>query len=351
MNVEEIVVHCCILIATSAIMLLLFQVWKYLNSKIFGFRTVLDDLAKDGMVILGLNLTHTWITWIKFASQYNYYVALAILKMEAVFRVSLIVQALTFSITRYLFVFNFQKINNVPERNIRMSSRICVAVLAIICANFDDWTTAKKVLYLMTEDQVKEEQAFQGPRPFFSTIVTVVSMVIIAYVQVRITYQKWKYPEFQDNEAEGDKFNLKMICIVVGVSLITVIIVVSSVFAKSIVLTSLSTLLCVRLIALMTIWLLICSNERMLSFIKKRLISCKILPEPTFPQLSPSPNEASDQLPIHTNQDESIHIQGPVLVPEPIIDKPSEMSSFRYALSINDRLIHKSQPLPDAYII
>ena len=274
MNVEEIVVHCCILIVTSAIMVLLFQAWKYLNSKPFGFRTVLDDLAKDGMVILGLNLTHTWITWIKVASQYNYYVALAILKIEAIFRVSLIVQALTFSVVRYLFVFNFQKINNVSEGKIKMLSRLCVAVLVIICANFDDWTTAKKVSYLITEIQTEEEHAFKGPRPFFSTIVTVASMLIIAYVQVRITYQKWKYPEFQDNEAEGDKYSLKMICIVVGVSLITVIIVVSSVYAKSIVLTSLSTLLYVRLIAFIAIWLLICSNERMLSFIKKHLLAC-----------------------------------------------------------------------------
>ena len=45
-----------------------------------------------------------------------------------------------------------------------------------------------------------------------------------------------------------------------------------------------------------------------------------------------------------------MQFQEPVLIPESLIDKPSEMSSFRYALSFNDRLIYKSQPLSDAYV-
>ena len=58
MRVEEIAIHCVIFIANVAIYALLFKVWKYLNSKPLGFQTVLDDLAKDGMILLALTLTY-----------------------------------------------------------------------------------------------------------------------------------------------------------------------------------------------------------------------------------------------------------------------------------------------------
>ena len=157
MSVEEVIVHSLNLIVTLAMIVILFQVWKYLNNKPLGYTTVLDDLAKDGTIILVLNVTHTWITWIKFTPQYNYYMALTILKMEVSFKVALIVQALAFSIIKYLFVFKFQNVNNIAERKIKLSSRIFVAILAVSCATFDDWTTAKKVLYLTTDNQVNKE--------------------------------------------------------------------------------------------------------------------------------------------------------------------------------------------------
>ena len=58
MRVEEIAIHCVIFIANVAIYALLFKVWKYLNSKPLGFQTVLDDLAKDGMILLALTLNY-----------------------------------------------------------------------------------------------------------------------------------------------------------------------------------------------------------------------------------------------------------------------------------------------------
>ena len=149
MRVEEIAIHCSIFVATIIIGVLLIQVLKYLNSKPLGLQIVLDDLTKDAMVILGLTMTYTWITWIKLTQQYDYHLAKIIIDIGVAFRVALIVQALTFSITRYLFVFNFSHINNVAESSIKMVSRIFVAVVSISCAFFDDWTGGKKFLYLL----------------------------------------------------------------------------------------------------------------------------------------------------------------------------------------------------------
>ena len=51
MKAEEIIIHCLILVIVFFIGMLLFQVWKYLNSKALASQTVLDDLAKDCMII------------------------------------------------------------------------------------------------------------------------------------------------------------------------------------------------------------------------------------------------------------------------------------------------------------
>ena len=355
MSFEEIVVHCLILIVILAITVLLFQVWKYLNTKPLGIQTVLDDLAKDGMILLGLTMTFTWITWIKFTPQYGYHVALGILKVEAFFRVSLVVQALTISVTRYLFVFNFHYINTAPEEKIKMASRICVTVLATSCAMLDDWTTAKKVVYLITENQINKDKVLKGPRPLLSTIISIFSVLMIVFVQLRISYKKWKYPEFQNNEAESDTYNLKMISIVIGTSFIIMVIVISSVYAKSIVLTSLITLLCVRIIAFVTILLLICSNDRMFSFFKINLLKCQISPENNIPQDNhPLPNEGPNQFPNHQLQDESTQNQNLVTISQAMQNRPNELFELsNFSLSVPShagRLNYRSHTLPDVCV-
>ena len=85
MRVEEIAIHCSIFVATTIIGLLLYQVLKYLNSKPLGLQIVLDDLTKDAMVILGLTMTYTWITWIKLTQQYDYHLAKIIIDIGVAF--------------------------------------------------------------------------------------------------------------------------------------------------------------------------------------------------------------------------------------------------------------------------
>ena len=268
MRAEEIAIHCVIFIANVAIYALLFKVWKYLNSKSLGFQTVLDDLAKDGMILLALTLTYNWIVWIKFYPEYNYYVAMIIINVGASFRVSLIVQALTFSITRYLFVFNFSHINNVAEGSIKMVSRIFVAVVSITCGIVDDWTGGKKFLYLTDKDKDKD-QVPKSPTSLVSIIVAISSLLIIVYIQARISYAKWKYPEIYNNIEDNETYNLKIISVVTGILIVVVIIVLSFLFAKIDLWKSLLTLLCLRIIVLVAILLFIYSNPHLFNYFKK----------------------------------------------------------------------------------
>ena len=339
MRVEEIVIHCLIFLANIAIYALLFKVWKYLNSKSLGFQTVLDDLAKDGMILLALTLTYNWIVWIKFYPEYNYYVAMIIINVGASFRVSLIVQALTFSITRYLFVLNFSHINNVAEGSIKMASRIFLAVLSITCGTVDDWTGGKKFLYLTDKDK---DQVPKSPTSLVSIIVAISSLLIIVYIQARISYAKWKYPEIYNNNEDNETYNLKIISVVTGILIVVVIIVLSFLFAKIDLWKSLLTLLCLRIIVLVAILLFIYSNPHLFSFVKNNLKVCQ--GDPFIQHTNPAPNDVSIEnpfiipQPIHASSN-SVQSENPFVIPQPVPRSTEgiEIPSVSYSLHLVDR--------------
>ena len=107
MRIEEIVVLALIFLTAICIWVLMYQVWKYLNSKSLGMQTVLDDLIKDGIIILGTALLVTWIMWIKVVPQYNYYAAMTITRIVLFVRVSILAQPGVFAIVKYQMVFHF----------------------------------------------------------------------------------------------------------------------------------------------------------------------------------------------------------------------------------------------------
>ena len=362
MRAEEIAIHCLIFIANIAVYALLFQVWKYLNSKPLGLQTVLDDLAKDGMVLLAMVLTYNWTTWIKFSSEYNYYVALIIVNTGVMFRVSLILQALTFSITRYLFVFNFSHINNVAESSIKMVSRIFVAVVSISCAFFDDWTGGKKFLYL-TENQIDKKLVPKNPKTLFTIIVAISSLLIIVYVQSRIAYAKWKYPEIYNNNEDGETFNLRIISVVTAILIVAVIIVISHIFARNALWKSLLTLLCTRIIVLVMILLLVYSNQHLFNFVKNCLRSFQGNPHPSTPQNDPTPNNVSIENPFIIPQPIQLFqqalsntdpLENPHVIPEltPRPTEENEIQSVSYPLHsiYRNRSLHQIDSLPNVWI-
>lgn len=98
MKPEEIAIHCLIFFILLIIGIFLLQVWKYLNSKALGSQTVLDDLAKDGIVILGLGLIASWLSWMKIVNQYNYHIAMGTVRTVLALRVALYAQGMAFSV-------------------------------------------------------------------------------------------------------------------------------------------------------------------------------------------------------------------------------------------------------------
>ena len=102
MPIEQIVVHVLILIVFLIDVILLAQAWRYLSSKSLGMTTILDQSAKDGMILLGLAMITGWTSWMKFgAYRYNYYLAMSMVKISEFALSSLRGQITLFFIIRY----------------------------------------------------------------------------------------------------------------------------------------------------------------------------------------------------------------------------------------------------------
>ena len=315
-----------------------------MNCKPLGLQTVLDDLTKDGMVILGLTIIYEWLTWIKFDYDYNCDVAIIVTKINAFFRVSLMAQAFTFSVTRYLFAFKFHYINNISEGNIKMTSRICVLMLASTCAIVDNWYSGKKFLYLTGNHQINNEET-KDSRPFLTIIVVISSLMIVAFVQAQIAYTRFKHPELQNNVGADDTYNLKMISGAVVLSIVMLIVILASLYARIVLWKSLLIVLCVRMIVLFMILLVIYSNEKMSLFVKNSLMPFQVNPDPEISQVDSAPNEEIPvQEPIQHSFSSQIQIENPT--PNERVCK----SSFEFSLQVLNEFSHRSMSLPDIYV-
>ena len=102
MPIEQIVVHILILIVFLITVILLVQAWRYLNNKALGMTTILDQSAKDGMILIGLAMITGWTSWMKFGTnRYNYYSAMSMVKISEFALSSLRGQITMFFIIRY----------------------------------------------------------------------------------------------------------------------------------------------------------------------------------------------------------------------------------------------------------
>ena len=214
---EEIVIHCLIFVTVFFIGMLLFQVWKYLNSKALASKTVLDDLAKDCTIILGLALITSWVTWMKIAEEYNYYVAMGIVRSGLALRIGLMAQGMAFSTVRYLFLFHFEDINSVDENTIKLVARVFALILALLCAVFEDFSKNIKFLYL-TEINIDKNLVYQSS--ISTHVMLIISLFVIFFVQGRIVYFKWKHPDPPQNQNVNDQYNLKAISFACFIALI-----------------------------------------------------------------------------------------------------------------------------------
>ena len=319
--------HCFIFLVILAIVILLYQVRNYLNSKPLGQRTVLDNLAKDGMTILALRLSLNWITLIKVVPEYNYYVALMICQMKLFLGMTVIIQCATFSAIRYLFIFHFDFINTKDEKKVKMINRICVTVLALICTIVDDSSKNRQFLYLIhsqfkhNDDQKKIYKGFAS-----SLIISSISILIIVIVQIRIICLKWNTPE-PLKKYNWDFFNWKTVSLALFIVVFSALLLISTAFMKFNLLSWLMSIYHTNVIIFVIIFLLVKSNNRMYAYVKKKIIPefiqkdlemyrniySKPTPEhaPTLPCFS---NTINNEMPLNTcNPAQSQSNQGQTL--------------------------------------
>ena len=274
-----IVGNILILITILAIFVLIYQVRNYLNNKPFGLQTVLDCLAKDGIIVLGVRQLLSWASMIKIVPEYNYYVAMSICNLNFFLGMALVIQCSTFSVIRYLFVFHFNFINSKSERKIKIISRTCVVILAMICTIIDDISKSRKFLYL-TKIQFKEKDTPKKVYLSFmsSIIITCVSIFVMTIVHARIVHEKRKMPELL-KRYKWDFFNLKTVSFALFIVAAIFLLTISKAFVNldQYAISSLSSTFHSCIIILVIILLLIKSNNRMYEYVKKKLIPNFIL--------------------------------------------------------------------------
>ena len=336
MEAKEILLHCLIFFLILAMGILLYQVRKYLNSKPLGMQTVLDDLAKDGIILLQLALILNWISWLKVTKVYNYYAALTMVNTAMFLRMALVTQLATFSIIRYLFVFHFPFINSMNEKRVRTISRTCVTILAILDVVFTDFTATKRFLYL-TENKTKFQSAhYKNVIP--PLLIGCISLSTIIFVQARIVYIKWKSPNPppQVNDHETESYNLKTITLAVFFVASGIIFAISNAFVKTQLLRRIMNLFGLYIFILIVIMLLIKSNDQMYTYVKKKLFPEKLItfllflfssstnndtpmspsnePQPTEPNSTESQNPFVVPLPLHISSNERCSSSTPIIV-------------------------------------
>ena len=356
MRIEEIVVLALIFLTAICIWVLMYQVWKYLNSKSLGMQTVLDELIKEGIIILGTALLVTWIMWIKVVTQYNYYAAMTIAWIVLFVRVSVLAQPGVFAIVKYQMVFHFDFINSIDDEKIKMMSRAFVFTLALVCNIVMDFENTLEFLYLK-EIQLDETFDVRRAKPDF--VVLIISVLVIGFVQGRIVYERWKNPLPQQQESQNgeEKYNLKVISFVCMIFLIESVILISLLSIKLFALGQMLNILGFYIMLFTSIMLTVYSNKKMYLYVKKQFINqpSQIHPEPVTQQdidpENPDPSQNANQIPLQDlgqNQDQPNEDQNQLPNVSPQLPEPQASNS---CATISAYLYHRIEPdLPEIVI-
>ena len=79
---------------------LIIVMWKFYQNKAPGMQTILDQIGRDGLVLLAIALPINWVSCVKIMPNYNYYLALAVVKSTLFSRVILCAQTLVLFVLR-----------------------------------------------------------------------------------------------------------------------------------------------------------------------------------------------------------------------------------------------------------
>ena len=274
MNLEEAALHSLIFIILLVIGTLVIQVWRYLDSKSTGHQTLLDEVAKDGILVFYLTIVINWLSWIKIGDNYNYYIALVLVKISQCSQVLTMGQAVIFNVVRYQYVFHFEHINSVDEKKYRIISQTLSTTVAVICGFIEDRSKTYKMLNLIHSSIDDEMYHFT---PITSVIFRLITIAIIVFLQIRIVVYKRKLPS---GDEENQDINPKYIAPACLFAIIHVSVLTVSFFVKMKINGELTRLATVYFDFVVIIVILLYGNKNMSLFVKRtfRKNSSRIAP-------------------------------------------------------------------------
>ena len=274
MNIEEAALHSLIFIILLVIGTLVIQVWRYLDSKSTGNQTFLDEVAKDGILVFYLTIVINWLTWIKIGDNYNYYVAVVLVKISQCSQVLTMGQAVIFNVVRYQYIFHFDYINSVNEKKFKIITQTLSTTIAVICGFIEDRSKTYKMLNLIHSSIDDEMYYFI---PITSGIFRLISFAIIVCIQIRIVVFKRKVPS---GDEENQDINPKFVVAAFLFAIIHVSVLTVSFFVKMKIIGELTRLVIVYFDFIVVLVILLYGNKNMSVFVKRtfRMTSSRIAP-------------------------------------------------------------------------
>ena len=249
---------------------LIIVMWKFYQNKAPGMQTILDQIGRDGLVLLAIALPINWVSCVKIMPNYNYYLALAVVKSTLFSRVILCAQTLVLFVLRYIYVFHFTWISEKSETKMTVVLRILVVALALAITGFEDVSEIFRFRYLM-EETLDKKNEYDVPKIAF--VFNVIMLIVIVFVQVSIVFYKKKdsTQPSPTEESTSDKYVTKTITFLCFIFLICVSIAFYQIFNfNSGIIQLLQFLYCtVALVIFKSIF--INSNEKLLKFCKRTL--------------------------------------------------------------------------------
>ena len=247
---------------------LIIVMWKFYQNKAPGMQTILDQIGRDGLVLLAIAFPINWMSCVKIMPNYNYYLALAAVKSTLFSRVILLAQTLVLFVIRYMYVFHFTWISEKSETKMTVVLRIFVVALALVITGFEDVSEIFRFRYVM-EETLDKKNEYGVPKIAF--VFNVVILLVIVFVQFSIVLYKKKgsaqLPATE--ESTSDKYVTKTISFLCLIFIIVAAISFYQVFNhNSSIIQLLQFLYC-------TVALVICksifiySNEKLLKFCKR----------------------------------------------------------------------------------
>ena len=284
-NIVLIAIHIVMAIVVAINYALIIVIWKYYKNKALGKQTILDQLGRDGLVLLAIALPINWMSGVKIVPNYNYYLALAAMKSTIYSRVILCAQTLGLFVIRYIYVFHFTWISEKSETTMTVVLRILVFALAMVITIFEDVSELFRFRYLI-EETIDEKNEYGVPK--ISFVFYFITLLVIIFVQVSIVLYKRKDSNLlpPTEQKTSDKYLAKTISFLCLVVLISAAILMLQILNFNSAISQSLRFLYSLVMSIIAMSIFIYSNEKLLKFCK-RTLPCSSQSVPSNPNPLP----------------------------------------------------------------